>query len=398
MSKPKAKTIQYRRPKLTEYQTAAFFNASRWSVVEAGTKSGKTVAGIAWLLEQAMVGRSRYYWWVAPVYSQASIAYDRMKLGLDRRVYNANDTSLTLRLPNGSVIVCKSGEKPDGLYGEDVGAAVVDEASRVREESWHAIRSTLTATRGPARIIGNVKGRSSWFYKLARRAESDESMHHARITCRDAVAAGVLDQGEIDSAEQDLPSHVFKELYMAEAAEGKANPFGLEAIDGCIRPMSTAPTVSRGIDLAKHVDWTCNVGLDSAGVVSSFDRFQLPWAATVKRLDRVVMDGAALVDSTGVGDPILEQLQSQCSGDYEGFNFSAPSKQKLMEGLSLAISQGRIGYPEGPLAQELRDFEYTYTRTGVRYSAPEGLHDDCVCALALAVEHSQAPQVRWTVA
>ena len=34
---------------------------------------------------------------------------------------------------------------------------------------------------------------------------------------------------------------------------------------------------------------------------------------------------------------------------------------------------------------ELETFEYVYTRTGVRYSAPDGLHDDCVCALALAV-------------
>jgi hypothetical protein len=32
----------------------------------------------------------------------------------------------------------------------------------------------------------------------------------------------------------------------------------------------------------------------------------------------------------------------------------------------------------------LEQFEFEYTRTGVRYSAPAGLHDDCVCALALA--------------
>ncbi len=31
-------------------------------------------------------------------------------------------------------------------------------------------------------------------------------------------------------------------------------------------------------------------------------------------------------------------------------------------------------------------FEYEATRTGVRYTAPEGLHDDCVVALALANE------------
>ena len=37
-----------------------------------------------------------------------------------------------------------------------------------------------------------------------------------------------------------------------------------------------------------------------------------------------------------------------------------------------------------------------YTRTGVRYSAPEGAHDDCVCMLALAVQmRSQTAPMSW---
>ena len=37
---------------------------------------------------------------------------------------------------------------PDSLYGEDVYGAVIDEASRMKEDAWVAIQSTLTATRG----------------------------------------------------------------------------------------------------------------------------------------------------------------------------------------------------------------------------------------------------------
>jgi hypothetical protein len=55
-----------------------------------------------------------------------------------------------------------------------------------------------------------------------------------------------------------------------------------------------------------------------------------------------------------------------------------------MEGLALAIQQRKVLFPEGPIKDELENFEFEYTRTGVRYTAPEGLHDDCVCALALA--------------
>ena len=48
------------------------------------------------------------------------------------------------------------------------------------------------------------------------------------------------------------------------------------------------------------------------------------------------------------------------------------------------ISQ-QIRFPDGPIVSELESFGYEYTRTGVRYAAAEGLYDDCVCALALAV-------------
>ena len=55
-----------------------------------------------------------------------------------------------------------------------------------------------------------------------------------------------------------------------------------------------------------------------------------------------------------------------------------------MEGLQVAIQQRKIGFPEGIITNELESFEYESTRTGVRYNAPIGMHDDCVNALALA--------------
>jgi hypothetical protein len=44
------------------------------------------------------------------------------------------------------------------------------------------------------------------------------------------------------------------------------------------------------------------------------------------------------------------------------------------------------------MQDELENFEYEYTKTGVRYSAPDGSHDDCVMSLALATEiHTKSP-------
>src|SRR5918912_674448 len=208
---------RYVRPWLYPAQEQAIFCPERYAVIEASTKSGKTVGCIIWLLEQAILGKpGRNYWWGAPIYPQAKIAFRRLKRGLSHReVFRANESELTLTLANGAVIWFKGADNPDSLYGEDVFAAGVDEASRWKEESWHALRSTLTATRGPVRIIGNVKGRRNWAYKLVGRTP-------------------------------------------------------------------------------------------------------------------------ALVDSSGLGDPILAQLQKGAS-NYEGYQFTAPSKQKLMEGLAVAI-------------------------------------------------------------
>jgi hypothetical protein len=55
-----------------------------------------------------------------------------------------------------------------------------------------------------------------------------------------------------------------------------------------------------------------------------------------------------------------------------------------MEGLAVAIQSRIITFPEGVITEELNNFEYIYSTSGVKYSAPSGLHDDTVCALALA--------------
>jgi phage FluMu gp28-like protein len=381
--------VHYNRPQLANYQLDALFNDARYGIVEASTKAGKTAACLVWIIEQALQGMSdQDFWWVAPVYGQARIAFRRLKAGLPRESYTANESDLTLTLVNGARIACKSGEKPDNLYGEDVHAAVFDEASRAREEAWHALRSTLTATRGKVRIIGNVRGRKNWAYKLARRAESGEpGMSYAKITAYDAIDAGILHEDEIEDARRQLPDNVFRELYLAEPSNDEGNPFGMLAIRDCIAPMSNERAEVFGIDLAKSVDWTVIIGLDRKKRVCVFERFQKPWNETIETVRRIVGRTKASVDSTGVGDAVLESLQAGGRSNFEGFKFSQGSKQQLMEGLAVAIQKHEISFPEGIITNELEVFEYEYTRTGVRYSAPSGMHDDTVCALALANEY-----------
>ena len=107
------------------------------------------------------------------------------------------------------------------------------------------------------------------------------------------------------------------------------------------------------------------------GLTCRLQRFQMPWQETLATIRTETGTVKALVDATGVGDPIVEALQ-RGQRNFEGFKFTSQSKQALMEGLAVAIQHGDVGYPTGWLTTELGGFEYVYTRTGVRYSAPRG--------------------------
>lgn len=390
----------YTRPYLYPEQEAALFTPKRWALVEASTKSGKTVGCIAWIIEMALAGLAGYnYWWVAPISDQARIAFTRVKNGMTPGTFVARESPTPMiTLANGTVISFKSADNPDSLYGEDVYGAVIDEASRAKPEAWTAVRSTLTATGGPARMIGNVKGRKNWFYHFCRRVEKGEEPngHFARITVLDAIRAGVIPQAEIDDAKRNLSERDFRELYMAEPADDGGNPFGLDHIAACVAMPGSKnfPTrvVAWGIDLAKKGgDYVVLIGLDAYGRVAGFHRWRgVPWRDSIRRIHELVGENTpALVDSTGAGDPVLEELQVG-HGNFKGYHFSATSKQRLMEGLAVSIQSHEITYPDGPIRFELDSFEYLYTATGVRYSAPEGEHDDCVCSLALAREQWSA--------
>jgi hypothetical protein len=107
--------IEYQRPWLYAKQLEAIFHDKRYCCIEASTKAGKTVGCITWLFEQAAIhgGPGRNFWWVAPIFPQAKIAYRRLKRYLPKSLYIANESELTITLANGAIIWFKGADTCD---------------------------------------------------------------------------------------------------------------------------------------------------------------------------------------------------------------------------------------------------------------------------------------------
>jgi len=388
--------VNVKMPTLYAKQRAALFGPARIAKIDGSTKSGKTVGAICWQLDQAITHRAGMtHSWTAMTHPQSKTAYRRVRRLLHsverlRGKWQSNDTEQRITLWNGSNLTYRGSENIDALYSGDAGSAIIDEDSRCKEGTLDAVMSTLTATGGPLRCIGNVKGMGNWAYQLGAKIRQGAipDASYAKITAIDAVDAGVLKQEVIDTARAMLPERAFRELFMCEPGDDGGNPFGIEHVRrGVLAPgQPLGQPIAFGVDVAKSHDWFVVIGIDANGNVSYFDRWQgLPWDAAVSRAMSAIRDRPVIVDATGVGDPIYEAMAKH-SRRVEAFKFTGESKQTLMESLALAIQSNTLRYPAGHITEELEVFEYELRRNGVRYSAPSGMHDDCVCALGLALK------------
>lgn len=353
--------------------------AKRFNVLDCGRRFGKSKLAANILSENALEGHPGAYF--APTYKLLEGTFKDILTTLQSLISRKHDNQ-RIELVTGGSIEFWSLENPLAGRSRKYKVAIIDEAAFNRNlwQSWtEAIRPTLTDLKGSAWFMSTPKGKND-FYKLWMRGQTNEPdwMSWQMPT----ITNPFIDASEIEAARRDLPELAFKQEYLAEFNDNVANPFGLDYIRICTGQLSNEPAVCYGIDLAKSFDWTVIIGLDRFGVVSHFERFQRPWNET-KEIIRRLPRGAIKIDSTGVGDPITEDIQRD-RGDVHSFKYTSTSKQQLMEGLAAAIHQRKVIFPEGVIKAELESFEYQMTGTGVKYTAPPGLHDDCVNALALA--------------
>ena len=363
-------------------QLEVFKSAERFNVLECGRRFGKTHLGIQLAIEKAIDGG--LVGWFAPTYRYLADPWRDIEKILKPATVRVDRMEKRIDLVSGGCLDFWSLDSVDAGRGRRYDRIVIDEAGIVRDlgPAWQeTLRATLADRLGDAWFLGTPKGRS-FFHRCFERGQiGDSGWKSWRLP---TTSNPLIKASEVAAARAELPKTVFEQEFLGIPADDGGNPFGLDSIAACVAPKSTSPPKAIGIDLAKSVDWTVVCGLDEDGSVCLLERWQGPWGETSARIERMIEEVPCLVDSTGVGDPIVEGLQ-RSKPRVEGFKFSANSKQQIMEGLASAFQTRRIQIPDGWLRVECDTFEYQYTRTGVKYEAPTGMHDDGVCALALAL-------------
>jgi hypothetical protein len=200
---------------LTLPQSEIFLCPSRFVSVVAGRRFGKTFLSTGKILEQAVKSPNRNVWYVAPTYGAAKeIAWDMLIATIPPEyVSKTNETSLTLRLINGSVIALKGAEKPNNLRGRSLDYVVMDEFADMRPEAWYEVlRPALSDRNGGGMFIGTPKGRNHFYDIWGKGIDGDDNWASFQYT---TLQGGNVSQEEIAAARQDLDERTFQQEYEA---------------------------------------------------------------------------------------------------------------------------------------------------------------------------------------
>lgn len=381
-------------------QNEILVSESRDIVICAGRRFGKSAVA-AYIALRTLLEDNRKIWIVSPTYDLSLKVFDYLAQWYLKVIPSGGGhihyrPTPMIETPWGSKLECKSAENPTGLLGEELDLLIVDEASRIQRNVWETYLFATTASRKGRSIFISTPFGKNWFYEQWLRVKPDGGSFH--FTSMDGVS---INQEEWERAQKNLPEQVFKQEYMALFLEDAASVFrGIMEIvkDKIYEDAIPSHTYVLGVDLAKVNDFTVLTMVDQfSHKVVAWERFnQLDYnlqKARIMALARRYGNAKIIIDSTGVGNPISEDI-ARAGFIVEDFKISNKSKQELIEKLSIFIDQRGIVIPnETVLIDELSSFGYEMTESGRwRYSAPSGKNDDCVISLALAVWGLQTPE------
>ena len=200
---------------LLPWQQEVYSDPTRFKVVAAGRRTGKSRLAAWMLIINALQTDKGQVFYVAPTQGQARDIMWQTLLELGNPVISgAHINNLQIKLVNGAMISLKGADRPETMRGVSLKFLVMDEYADMKPDVWEQIlRPALADQKGSAMFIGTPMGRNH-FYELYKFAElgDDETYKGWHFTSYDNP---ILDPEEIDTAKKSMSSYAFRQEFMA---------------------------------------------------------------------------------------------------------------------------------------------------------------------------------------
>ena len=395
-------SIELVLPRLHSGQASVKRDRRRYNVVAWGRRAGKTVLGHDLCCEPSVLPMPVA--WFAPSYKDMLEVWRDMVRTLAPIIKRANASEHRIENIAGGVLEFWSLVDEQAGRGRKYKRVIVDECAFAPHllDTWNfAIRPTLLDMGGDAYFFSTPKGRNG-FWHLWQNSNNDADWQSWQMP---TAINPMIPPSEIDAMRQSLPERVFQQEILAQFVDDAGGVFR-RVMDAATAPGDATPQPGQqyiyGIDWGKSNDWTVITILDSAGVMVAMDRFnQIDYQVQLGRLDALVRrwpPATIIAERNSMGEPLIEQLQ-RAGLPVQPFQTTNATKTSSLDALALAFERGEIRIlPDSVLIAELQAYEMERLPSGLlRYSAPDGMHDDCVMSLAMAWQGiaTSAPLLLW---
>jgi len=374
----------------------------RFNVLALGRRWGKTTGGIHWMLMPALGvgtadGKGLPVAWFAPNYRLLTEVWTDVKRRVAPITARVSMQERRIELINGGVIEFWSLDGEVVVRGRKYARVVVDEAAFVHnlEAAWQkAIRPTLADYQGDVFFLSTPQG-LNFFHTLFQMgmSEDDEFSEWAAWQQSTHNNPYIL-ASEIDAMQLEMPEKAYEQEIMAIFQSDGTSVF--RNVKACATAVETGPQPDRryaiGVDWGRSNDYTVFTVMDiKARQMVHVERSnKIEYSVQRARLIALCAHynpSAIVAEENSIGQPIIEQLRRE-NLYITPFLTTNATKMKIIDNLALHFERKAITIINEPwLVNELIAFDQTKLPSGaIRYSAPEGLHDDGVMSLALALE------------
>ena len=171
---------------LLDWQQEVWNDETRFKVVAAGRRTGKSRLAAYLLLVNGLQAEKGHVFYVAPTQGQARDIMWNLLLDLGKDVIkHSHVNNMQITLLNDVIISVKGADRPETMRGISLFYLVMDEYADMKPEVWESIlRPALTDLRGGCLFIGTPIGRNH-FYELYKQAEETEGYRAWHYTSYD---------------------------------------------------------------------------------------------------------------------------------------------------------------------------------------------------------------------